>query len=103
MFVGRLVGYGGRSGQQGLADASALSLHLGRGRSGHSLQRVPAPAAAHTRPHAAPPLARSDGVRDIYSAEGGAIEPGAPLVVLANRGTASASEVGRRLALWDEV
>ncbi|KAL4425371.1 hypothetical protein ABPG75_009387 [Micractinium tetrahymenae] len=38
-------------------------------------------------------IADSDGVRDIYSAEGGAIEPKAPLVVLTNRGTASASEV----------
>ena len=36
---------------------------------------------------------RSDGVRDIYSAQGSAIDPSTPLVVLANRGTASASEV----------
>lgn len=35
----------------------------------------------------------SDGVRDIYSAEGSAVDPDTPLVVLVNRGTASASEV----------
>lgn len=35
----------------------------------------------------------SDGVRDIYSAENAAIDASTPLVVLANRGTASASEV----------
>jgi hypothetical protein len=33
------------------------------------------------------------GTRDIYSADGSAIEPSAPLAVLVNRGTASASEV----------
>ena len=33
------------------------------------------------------------GVRDVYSAEGGAWEPEAPLAVLVNKGTASASEV----------
>ncbi|EFN57183.1 hypothetical protein CHLNCDRAFT_9114, partial [Chlorella variabilis] len=38
-------------------------------------------------------IADSDGVRDIYSAQGSAIDPSTPLVVLANRGTASASEV----------
>ncbi|KAL4854503.1 C-terminal processing peptidase [Chlorella vulgaris] len=38
-------------------------------------------------------IADSDGVRDIYSAERTAIDPSTPLVVLANRGTASASEV----------
>lgn len=32
-------------------------------------------------------------MRDIYSAERTAIDPSTPLVVLANRGTASASEV----------
>ena len=35
----------------------------------------------------------SAGVRDIYSAENRAIDASTPLVVLANRGTASASEV----------
>ncbi len=33
------------------------------------------------------------GVRDSYEADGRALEPSAPLVVLVNRGTASASEV----------
>ena len=32
-------------------------------------------------------------MRDIYSAEGTAVDPDTPLVVLVNRGTASASEV----------
>jgi C-terminal processing protease CtpA/Prc len=32
-------------------------------------------------------------VRDIYSAQGTPLDPDTPLVVLANRGTASASEV----------
>jgi hypothetical protein len=38
-------------------------------------------------------IADSQGVRDIYSADGTAIEPTAPLTVLVNKGTASASEV----------
>jgi len=32
--------------------------------------------------------------RDAYEADGTALEPSAPLVMLVNRGTASASEVG---------
>ena len=36
------------------------------------------------------------GVRDSYEADGRALEPSAPLVVLVNRGTASASEVCAR-------
>lgn len=35
----------------------------------------------------------AQGVRDIYSADGHALEPSAPLSVLVNKGTASASEV----------
>lgn len=38
-------------------------------------------------------IADSDGVRDIYEADGGALDTSTPLVVLVNRGTASASEV----------
>ena len=38
-------------------------------------------------------IADSDGVRDVYEADGTAVEPAAPLAVLVNRGTASASEV----------
>jgi carboxyl-terminal processing protease len=38
-------------------------------------------------------IADSAGVRDIYSAEGGTVDTRTPLVVLVNRGTASASEV----------
>ena len=37
--------------------------------------------------------ASSEGVRDTYEAAGTALEPSAPLAVLVNRGTASASEV----------
>lgn len=42
-------------------------------------------------------IADSQGVRDSYSATGIAVEPSAPLSVLVNRGTASASEVGQLL------
>ena len=38
-------------------------------------------------------IADSAGVRDTYEANGSALEPSAPLTVLVNRGTASASEV----------
>jgi C-terminal processing protease CtpA/Prc len=38
-------------------------------------------------------IADSQGVRDIYTADGTALEPNAPLTVLVNKGTASASEV----------
>ncbi|GFH08580.1 PDZ domain-containing protein [Haematococcus lacustris] len=38
-------------------------------------------------------IADSGGVRDIYSADGTAIDARSPLAVLVNRGTASASEV----------
>lgn len=38
-------------------------------------------------------IADSQGVRDSYSADGTAIEASAPLAVLVNKGTASASEV----------
>ena len=38
-------------------------------------------------------IADSDGVRDSYSTDGLALDPTAPLSVLVNRGTASASEV----------
>ena len=40
-------------------------------------------------------IADSNGVRDVYEADGTAMEPKAPLAVLVNRGTASASEVRR--------
>lgn len=40
-------------------------------------------------------IADSEGVRDTYEADGNALEPSAPLTVLVNRGTASASEVRR--------
>ena len=53
--------------------------------------RLAPPSCLPTPAPACPP--RSDGVRDIYSAEGNAIAPDTPLVVLVNRGTASASEV----------
>lgn len=39
-------------------------------------------------------IADSQGVRDSYSANGIPVETNAPLSVLVNRGTASASEVG---------
>lgn len=38
-------------------------------------------------------IADSDGVRDVYEAEGDAIDTKTPMVVLVNKGTASASEV----------
>ena len=38
-------------------------------------------------------IADSEGVRDVYEAEGGAIDSETPLTVLVNKGTASASEV----------
>lgn len=39
-------------------------------------------------------IADSQGIRDIYSADGNALDPTTPLLVLVNKGTASASEVG---------
>ena len=39
-------------------------------------------------------IADSKGVRDTYDANGTAQEPKAPLALLVNKGTASASEVG---------
>lgn len=54
--------------------------------------RFTALCCRHKRPRL-PPASRSDGIRDIYSAEGNAIDATTPLVVLTNRGTASASEV----------
>ncbi len=49
-------------------------------------------------------IADSGGVRDVYEADGTAVVPKAPLAVLVNRGTASASEVGAwspcSLAVW---
>ena len=44
-------------------------------------------------------IADSQGVRDSYSATGIAVEPTAPLSVLVNRGTASASEVAFALLM----
>jgi hypothetical protein len=42
-------------------------------------------------------IADSQGVRDIYSADGNAMDATTPLAVLVNKGTASASEVrGKR-------
>eukprot|EP00887_Chlorella_sp_A99_P003436 scaffold7.g3436.t1 len=38
-------------------------------------------------------IADSEGVRDVYEAQGSALELGAPLALIVNRGTASASEV----------
>lgn len=38
-------------------------------------------------------IADNQGVRDIYSADGNSIDKSTPLVVLVNKGTASASEV----------
>ena len=43
-------------------------------------------------------IADSQGVRDSYQANSTAVEPSAPLSVLVNRGTASASEVGTLLS-----
>lgn len=40
-------------------------------------------------------IADSQGVRDIYSADGNSIDKSTPLVVLVNKGTASASEVSQ--------
>ncbi len=40
-------------------------------------------------------IADSQGVRDSYEADGGALDATSPLSVLVNRGTASASEVRR--------
>lgn len=39
-------------------------------------------------------IADANGVRDIYSANGGALDSSTPMSVLVNKGTASASEVG---------
>jgi hypothetical protein len=47
-------------------------------------------------------IADSQGIRDIYSADGNSIDNSTPLVVLVNKGTASASEVrqcGRHIIL----
>jgi len=44
-------------------------------------------------------IADNQGVRDIYSADGNSIDKSTPLVVLVNKGTASASEVGS----WERV
>lgn len=41
----------------------------------------------------------AQGVRDSYEADGRALEPSAPLVVLVNRGTASASEARTPVSL----
>lgn len=41
-------------------------------------------------------IADNQGIRDIYSADGNSIDKSTPLVVLVNKGTASASEVRRR-------
>lgn len=38
-------------------------------------------------------IADNQGIRDIYSADGNSIDDSTPLVVLVNKGTASASEV----------
>lgn len=38
-------------------------------------------------------IADSEGVRDIYSADGGPLDPTTPIAVIVNKGTASASEV----------
>jgi hypothetical protein len=38
-------------------------------------------------------IADSQGVRDIYSADGNALDAATPLAVLVNKGTASAAEV----------
>ena len=45
-------------------------------------------------------IADSQGVRDSYSANGIAVETSAPLSVLVNRGTASASEVIYQSNAW---
>lgn len=42
-------------------------------------------------------IADNQGIRDIYSADGNSIDKSTPLVVLVNKGTASASEVRRRM------
>lgn len=75
-----------------------------RRRSTAGRERPRLPAVAPRRPHSAflpgppggaPPALCSDGVRDIYSAEGSALDATTPLVVLVNRGTASASEASQ--------
>jgi C-terminal processing protease CtpA/Prc len=40
------------------------------------------------------------GVRDIYSADGNALDATTPLAVLVNKGTASAAEVRGRRRFW---
>jgi C-terminal processing protease CtpA/Prc len=44
-------------------------------------------------------IADNQGVRDIYSADGNSIDKSTPLVVLVNKGTASASEVSSQALL----
>jgi hypothetical protein len=53
----------------------------------------PPPAPLPTRPST--PTSCSTGVRDVYEADGSALETAAPLTVLANRGTASAAEASQ--------
>jgi carboxyl-terminal processing protease len=38
-------------------------------------------------------IADSDGIRDLFEADGTALAPDVPLTLLVNKGTASASEV----------
>lgn len=45
-------------------------------------------------------IADNQGIRDIYSADGNSIDKSTPLVVLVNKGTASASEVGAACVRW---
>lgn len=45
-------------------------------------------------------IADNQGVRDIYSADGNSIDKSTPLVVLVNKGTASASEVSDLLLAY---
>jgi C-terminal processing protease CtpA/Prc len=48
-------------------------------------------------------IADSQGVRDIYSADGNSIDKTTPLVVLVNKGTASASEVSVDRGWWERA
>lgn len=47
-------------------------------------------------------IADNQGIRDIYSADGNSIDKSTPLVVLVNKGTASASEVGACCVGWSK-